>query len=69
MTFKEFMKLDEKEKAIQYENLSSHDKYLARINAPIKMVEVEKNDNKLTEKQIQTLKELEEFANKIMNAK
>lgn len=69
MTFEEFMKLDEKEKAIQYEKLSLHDKYLARINAPIKMVEVEKNDNKLTKKQLETLKELEEFANKVMGAK
>lgn len=32
MKFEEFIKLSEKEKVKQYENLSDHDKFLARIS-------------------------------------
>lgn len=35
LTFEEFSKLSEKEKCIRYKELSNHDRFLARINAPI----------------------------------
>lgn len=44
LTFEQFEKLSDKEKQIQYENLSDHDKYLARINSPISCTVVRKSN-------------------------
>lgn len=35
LTYEEFLKLSSKEKCIRYKDLSDHDKFLARINAPL----------------------------------
>ena len=34
LTFREWMELSEKEKGIRYKDLSSHDRFLARIQGP-----------------------------------
>lgn len=63
LTYEEFIKLSDKEKQIQYENLSEHDKYLVRINSPISCTVVRKSDlskeelKKRAEKMKQELKD------------
>lgn len=68
MDFESFSKLTEKEKCVNYEKLSDHDKFLARISTPISVVAVknEGGNGKLTKEELETLRELEEYSKKII---
>ena len=47
MTFEQLMKLSDKEKIESYEKLdTNHDRFLARINEPIKLKILEQGDPK-----------------------
>lgn len=66
MKFKDFMKLSDKDKSINYTKLSPHDKFLARVNAPINTISYNTNSKTLTKEQKETLKKLEKYSNQLL---
>ncbi len=66
MKFEDFIKLNDKDKSVNYTKLSSHDKFLARLNAPINTISHGTNSKTLTKEQIEILKKLEKYSNQLL---
>ncbi len=66
MKFKDFIKLNDKDKSVNYTKLSSHDKFLARLNAPINAISHGFNSEMLTKEQKEILEKLENYSNKLL---
>ena len=72
LSFKEFMKLSEKEKCKKYKDLSDNDKFLARISQPLSPIVIpeeeltkeQKEKIKKMKEDAKTLEEMEKFAEK-----